>query len=159
MKAKKIIKQEIDLDIAKITLLSEEEYEAAKNIIPVRDDRWWLRSPIEFFEPIATYLVSKVGKLDSSYVPDIYGVRPALKIRNLKSSGLIIEDKIELAWHAWTVISDELALCDDIVGHTFFREDMKAEDANNYEKSDIKKWLENWAAENGIDISVVLTTT
>ena len=50
----------------------------------------------------------------------------------------------------WTMIGDSLALCDDVVGSCAFRKNWKAQDANIYEKSDIKKWLENWAEENGI---------
>ena len=64
----------------------------------------------------------------------------------------------ELAGHTWTVIADDLVLCDDIVGYACFRKDHNAKDANDYEASDVKKWLENWAVENGIVINAELVT-
>ena len=80
-------------------------------------------------------------------------VRPALRILNLASYNLHAKDTIRLAGKRWTVISDDLILCDEIVGNCAFRDDYEAPDANDYEKSDVKKWLENWAAENGIEIT------
>lgn len=57
-----------------------------------------------------------------------------------------------LAGYTWTVISDKYILCDRIVEKTPFRQDWEAPDANVYEKSDIKRWLENWAQEKGIEV-------
>ena len=47
MKVDKVIKntQPAELEVAEITLLSEEEYEAAKENIPAVNTWWWLRSP------------------------------------------------------------------------------------------------------------------
>ena len=82
-----------------------------------------------------------------------YGVRPALKIRNLKSSNLKIKDQFEMAGYRWTVISDEYAICNDIVGETCFRRDWRAKDVNVYEASDIKMWLADWVKDKGIEIT------
>ena len=148
-----VTKEEADLDIAEVTLLSKKEYRAAKDVIPKRDDWWWLRSPYSHDVSFAVF-VRDTGRLDDCIVDDeSVGVSPALRIRNLRSSNLSRGDKFELAGHTWTVISDDMALCDEFVGFTCFRKDRDAEDANVYEASDVKKWLENWAAENGITVS------
>lgn len=55
-----------------------------------------------------------------------------------------------MAGHGWTFITNELVLCNEIVGFGCFREDEQAEDANDFEKSDIKIWLRNWVKKNGI---------
>ena len=144
MKAYIMTKKEIDLVISGITLLSVEEYLQCRNIVPITHCWWWLRSP----------------GLSSSYVADVsidgsvsyygysvyigYGaVRPGL-VFNSKSSNLQIGDKIELANYTWTVINNDMMLCDESIGNTCFRKDWRAYDANDYEKSDIKVWLENW---------------
>ena len=154
MKVEKIIKntKEIDLQIEEITLLSKEEYLAAKDIIPARHDWWWLRSPYRYDTNYAG-VVRSIGNFNYDPVVDgSDGVSPALKIRDLKSSNLEVGDQIILAGYTWTVISDDYILCDSIVGKTCFRKDWKAPDANVYEKSDIKKWLEAWAKEHGIEV-------
>lgn len=138
------------LQIQDVTLLSSEEYEAAKKDIPPLDDWWWLRSP-----GLNSIYAAGVRSGGSVYA-DGYGVsiaggvvRPALRISNLKSLDLQIGDKIsDLAGHTWTVIANDLILCDDGIGQHCFREDRKAEEANVYEKSDIKKYLEVWASEH-----------
>ena len=141
-------------EVKEVTLLSIAEYEAAKEYIPMINCWWWLRSPgsSSYF---AAY-VSTVGGVGA----DGYGVdgsdsvvRPALRVSNLQSLNLQIGDKIfDLAGHTWTVIADDLMLCDDGIGQYCFREDWEAEDANVYAASDVKKYLEEWAQENRITI-------
>lgn len=61
----------------KLTLLSKEEYEEFKNIIP-QVDRWcWLRSPSPYGSYRA-YLVYYIGDWDDYHVYCSYAVRPAL---------------------------------------------------------------------------------
>ena len=180
MKANQIVisKNDMDLDIAEITLLSADEYMAARNIIPKRDRRWWLRSPfsVSYFsakqieavekaadvleeiskKPYYTSFVSgNCGLPNFEFVFDeSIGVSPALRVRNLRSFNLNPGDKLELAGRTWTIVSDDMVLCDGIVGKTFFRKDWRAKDANVYETSDIKIWLLIWASENGIELSL-----
>lgn len=147
---KQIITTEpVDIKITGITLLSVEEYEACKDVIPRAVSWWWLRSPSAHYVKYVAYVVYDGWVYDLN-VDFGTGARPALQISNLASVNLSIGDKLMLAGRTWTVISGTLALCDDIVGETKFREDWKMPDANNYEKSDVKKWLENWARERGI---------
>ena len=153
MNVEKIITttEPIELEITEIALLSKEEYEKAKENIPMLPCWWWLRSP-GGRSINAAYVDIDGWVYDHGYYVDIddYAVRPALKTRNLESTNLQIGDKVQLAGYTWTVISDGIILCDEAVGNTCFRKDWKAPDANVYEASDIKKWLENWAKEKGI---------
>lgn len=159
MKAKKkiitITTRNIEFDIAEITLLSTEEYETNKEIIPHVDVCWWLRAPGYYSDTVAC-----VEYDGSVYYPgDVVdvgcnAVRPVVALRPSEASipNLTVGDKIEMAGYTWTILRDELALCDDVVGCTEFRKDGNAKDANAYEVSDIKKWLEKWAVENGIEV-------
>ena len=151
MKANKLITttQEFDIKITGITLLSKEEYEENRDIIPAVN-WWWLRSP-GGNQSLAA-LVRSGGSLNSSRVHYDYGyVRPALYVWNPQSSNLKRGDNFELAGYTWTMLSNDLALCDETVGQTCFRRDWRAEDANVYDKSDIKQWLHDWAEESGIE--------
>lgn len=141
----------VELDIAEVTMLSSEEYLEAKAWIPPIYEYWWLRS-LHINNDHMAGVVAANGRLlgrdtDSS---GSFSVRPALRIRNLASQHLKIGDVIELAGYTWTIISDDTAICDVVVGKSCFREDWQAPDANAYDKSDVKKWLENWAKENDI---------
>ena len=50
----------------------------------------------------------------------------------------------------WVVISKYLAISKDLIGKQPFRKDYRADDANVYKKSDIKKFIEEWASERNI---------
>lgn len=145
-------KLEIDLDIAEIMLLSGKEYlHTAKGTVPVLEEVWWLQEPL--IEDVT--LLGGVGEDGWVHFYNVlcrHGVRPALKVRNLRAFFLNHGDKIEIVGHNWTVISDKIVLCDDIVGHTCFRKD------HVYEAAEIKKWLEYWATENGIVINEIQAT-
>lgn len=154
MKIERKIREEVieSLKVIGITLLSVEEYMAAKaHIMPI-NGWWWLRSP-GLGSSFAAYVGPSGGvfTLDGfvSYPRGV--VRPALLIQNLNFFKLKPGDRIlKYAKHDWTVISDTMALCDDGIGKHCFREDWEAQDANDYEKSDVKRFLESWAAKNGI---------
>ena len=140
---------DISLDITGITLLSIEEAKALPKKIRDIGKFWWLRSPGNGINS-AVYVECDGDVYPCGYnVEKEYGVRPALII-NLESSNLKIGDKFKLAGQTWTVISERYALCDGIIGKHTFRNEWRASDANDYEKSDVKKFLENWAREQGV---------
>ena len=154
MEADRIITttKKIDLDIQEITLLSIEEtkeYLTREQLATV--SWWWLRSPGS--SPYDAACVGSDGGVNA-FGNFVYycdnGVRPALRIANLDSSNLSKGDIIKVGGESWTIISDNLALCDRIVEYSAFRADWKAPDANVYEKSDVKKELDKWALEHGI---------
>lgn len=154
MRAEKIINvtEKIDVQLEGITLLSAEEYKQMRCHIPKTDCRWWwLRSPGNYSN-LAAYvdLDGDVRIHGNSVIYSNVAVRPALKISNLTSANLIPGDKIIVAGQNWTVISDTYAIADDAIGTHCFREDWRAKDANMYEKSDVKKYIEDWAIKEGI---------
>lgn len=151
MKVEKIITttQEIDVDVTGITMLSAEEAKEVDKNTRCIGDSWWLRSLGlgDFRAANVDYdgFVNGYGLVYSAY-----GVRPALQIHNLVSSNLRIGDRFMLVDEQWIVISKDKVLCDRAVGRMPFCEGRKAPDANDYEKSDVKVWLEKWALEKGI---------
>ena len=143
------LEEKQQIEINEITLLSVDEFKANRYLISNIASWWWLRTPgINIDYPGVEQIIN--GWIFAGYVSHIEGIRPVLRIRNPKSFNLEIGDKFKLTDYIWTMLRDDLALCDDVIGKCAFRKDWKAIDANIYEKSDIKKWLENWAEENQI---------
>lgn len=138
----------LNLDINDITLLSKEEYKTYRDRIPKTSESWWLRSPGRD-DILAACVYGGAGGVYASGVRVDYtlGVRPALKIGGLSSSEIEIGDRFRWSGYTWTIISDKLAQCEDIIGNYPFRKDWRAEDANVYESSDIKKFVEDWFEE------------
>ena len=130
--------EEREINITGATLLSIAEYNQYKDLISYANGAWWLRSPGN--DDSSAKCVDR-SLVFYEYVDYELGVRPALIISN---SDLQIEDKFKFADHIFTVISEKYALCDNIIKKYNFRTDWKVKDANNYEESDVKKWLEKW---------------
>lgn len=130
-------------EIKGITFLTIEEYEDYMNHIPKIEKDWWLRSP--GFIGYNTAYVDRDGDVNyNGFIVYIStDVRPVLII-NRSSSNLQIEDAFNFGEHTWTVISDEFAICNDTLGERCYREDWKAKGANDYEKSDVKKFVDDW---------------
>ncbi len=141
------------------TLLSIEEARGVdKKILKVSDD-WWLRSP-GYNDYEAAFVFGEIGNIFDygSVVVESFGVRPALELSDFTSSDLKVGDQFEFGDYNFTVISNQYALCDDIVGECAFRKDWEAEDANRYETSDVKKFVDDWyemlkERENGLMVS------
>lgn len=134
-----------DLDFRDITLLTKEEAEALPIDIRKCKCDWWLRSPGGDDGIGAVVVAGGSGEIlpNGGIVTISLGVRPALRC-NLLPPNLQIGDKVIIFGYVWTVITEHLILCDAIVGESPFRKDWCASDANDYEASDIKKWLEEW---------------
>lgn len=135
----------VNIDITGITLLSIEEYKVAEDHIPPLDKYWWLRSP-GLGRDFAACVIPGFGVNGyGHYVYHDYGVRPALRI-NPGSVDFQIGDKVGLGGFTFTYISKELLLCDAIITFMPFRKDWQADDANEYEASDVKKSVDSWFA-------------
>ena len=152
IKADIYITQKADIDILGITLLSIEEAEALPKKIRSIDKPWWLRSTGKYY--INAAIVDDDGYVND-YGERVYfnsGVRPALEVGYermcMVNPRLDRGDKINLAGYTWTVISDQYILCDDTIDECTFRKDGDVPDANDFEKSDIKRFLEDWFEKN-----------
>lgn len=146
----KLNPEPVDFDIKEITLLSEEEAKSMLTKHPGlvrRYDSWWLRTT---GEPPCAFSVSGDDIITYHWINDDKKVRPALRISNLKSLNISDGDKIEVGGENWTVISDELALCDRSIGRTSWRNNMRVSTAMQYEKSDVKRFINKWALEKGV---------
>lgn len=147
IKADKHITQEVDIDILGITLLSAEEAETLPPDIRDIKKTWWLRSP-GYGDNYASIMLEGFTAFTDIRDDSKIDVRPALEVGYermcMTKPRLDRGDKINLAGHTWTVISYQYILCDDIIGKCAFRKDYNASDANDYEKSDVKKFLDDW---------------
>ena len=147
MTVDKIVTQKEELEIIGATLLSIEEAEKLPLRLRKYNRWWWLRSP-GYFSNFATG-VSSGGSVDRHgyrVSSSIVAVRPALIIKNLKSSNLKILDQFEFGGKIFEVISKDTSFCLEDIGIYTFRKNYKIEDnnANDYEKSDIKKFVDDW---------------
>ena len=153
--------EEVNLKITGATLLSIEEAEALPYHLRRYTTWWWLRSPgtkLNYasyvnasgyinFNNYGEYVASETN--NGQFVEDSeMVVRPALQIENLKSTGLKVGDSIFFDDKEFEVISDTLALCKTDIGVCYFRKDDEAGDANDYEKSDVKKFVDEWFINN-----------
>lgn len=136
---------EQDLDILGATLLTVEEAKQLPKRLREYYTWWWLKSP-GYYSYYAAYVYANGFVYNyGTDVSDEYGsVRPALIISNLESSGLEIGDTFEFGKKRFEIISNDRAFCLTGEGPCAFRYDWKASDANDYEKSDIKKDVDEW---------------
>ena len=144
MKVEKITKNtsELGLDISKATLLTVEEVRKLPERLKRYNDRWWLRSPGSYSCHVA--IVNYSGSIDYEASCINVIIRPVLIISNLESTDLEVGDTFEFGNKEFEVISNDKAFCLTDIGRSVFRDDWKADDANDYEKSDIKKYIDEW---------------
>ena len=131
----------IKLEVEEITLLSIEEYEKHKKEIPAIHAWWWLRSPGCCVAGAAS--VSYGGSVCrlGGRVSINGSIRPALRIKQLEPHRqFTIGTKFVKAARLWTIISDDLAICDGTIKDMPF----SAVGDNNYENSDVKRFIEEW---------------
>lgn len=91
---------------------------------------------------------SDTGKIfvPGSFVEASCAVRPVLIVSNLMSR-YSIGDTVKFGNSdlTYTVISENKVLANFSLGQMPFRREGAFQFANDFEKSDIKKWLDNWA--------------
>lgn len=129
-----------------ITLLSAEEYKEYRHKIKPVNDWWWLRSrgSCNYF---ATFVLGKTGDVyENGRVDLTFGVRPALIVEC--DGGEWIGETFEFGGKTWTLISGNLALADKLFCTRSFRKDWTAPDANIYDSSDVKEYLDFWLREH-----------
>ena len=134
--------------IKEITLLSLEQYEEYKNIIPtIPAGRWWLRDSAV---PGKVSCVYKKTVCNMS-ITEKGCVRPALIVIGLNAS---CGDKVQALGHSWTVLDKDLLLCDYHIGIQPFDKTY-----NHWPISALKYWLQDWCREKCIEneINVAIT--
>lgn len=147
MIVKKTFTKSKQLDIKGATLLSSDE---AASLLTEEErcygPTWWLRTPGSLSSWACRVLAGGDVECVGNYVDDrLVGVRPALIINRIKSSGWKVGDIFEFGGKEFKILSPKLAwMYKDDIGHCAFRKNFKADDANDYEASDIKKFVDNW---------------
>ena len=126
------------MKILECKLLSFEEADKVDKELRKTDRSWWLRSPgasddRAMFVYGASGFVSDIGY----FVSEKFGVRPGLYLESYEGKSF------ELAGHNWINVFDNVYLCEDFVGISAFNNSPK--ESNDYEESDINKYLKNWA--------------
>ena len=147
MKVNKIIRatKEEELNITGATLLSVEEAKALPQRLREYSNWWWLRSPGRCSNLAAYVNYDGLVHARGSNVDYTRGaVRPALLISNLESSNLQIGDKFIFGSAEFEIVSKSMAFCLGDIGEHPFRNDWQADDANVYEVSDVKKFVDKW---------------
>lgn len=148
MKIQKILTQTEELEIIGAKLLSIEEAKELPIQLRKYEDWWWLITPSCFYHYVA--IIEEDGSIDEEGIYVEAGsvvVRPALQIQNIRVSNLQIGDAFIFGDKKFEVISENLAFCVEDIGNCCFREDGRAKDANKYEKSDVKKFVDDWFEE------------
>ena len=122
-----------------ITLLTEKEYKKYKNIIPVIESTWWLRSMHDYAANISS---DGSCAYNTSYgVAYPYGIRPALHMKLANPKHLVSGDHIRIGSKTFTVLSwkrsNLFAFCNEVIEKRRF-------DTESYEweSSELKAWLE-----------------
>ena len=131
------------LRIIGVTLPSIDEAKQLPLELRFYKDWWWLRSAGSYSNFAA--VVRNDGSLSAAgnTVDASNAVRPVLQI-DIKSSIFKVGDTFIFGGKYFDIITDEFAFCQTDIGTCAFREDWEAEDANTYEKSDAKKFVDEW---------------
>ena len=148
MEVKKYVmtKQKKDLEVVGVSLLTENDYMTARNEIPIKRYRWWLRNG-SLADPNH---MSAIRMNTNPCICEEYAIVPALEVKNMKNCGFKVGDQFELAGLNWTVISDKTALCNKDIGRCTYAKNMK--NGANYRKSVAKKYMDDWARKNGFEV-------
>ena len=129
------------------TLLSVEE---VKELLSDEDrayyEWWWTRTvgtDNHCVADISVYgnIYTKGNRPDLDYS---IVVRPVLIISGLKESGFGIGDTFKFDGKIFKIISENLAFCTEDIGHHQFNNDFKAEDANIYDNSEVRRFVDEW---------------
>lgn len=139
---------ELELDISGATLLTIEEAEQLPKRLKVYKNWWWLRSRGN--NSCLVTIIDYDGFIDfhGDYITSDNDVRPLLMISNLESSNLQIGDTFKFGGKKFEIISNDKAFCLDDIGTCSFKSDWETLDANDYEKSDVKQFIDKWFKES-----------
>ncbi|MCR4993244.1 MAG: hypothetical protein K6A45_09395 [Lachnospiraceae bacterium] len=137
-------KHEINIKINEITLPSREEITKWSAFIPSENKWYWLRTAGG--EQGVADIAGKGNKINGygDEVDNKNGVRPLICF---DTDGFEVMPGAKLIKNdvTYTVISSGVMISDKIVGSTHFCGSKDSEEANDFAKSDVKVWLDDWA--------------
>lgn len=139
-------------DIESIYLLSIQQAEKLPRYILAIGDSWWLRSPGTFCGAVEVDENGNVNYFGLKVDYNRGGVRPALKIENLDLLNLEIGETVKaLGLMAQYIGDNSVLFCESIAEHRF---DSKS---NDYEISEVKRFIEEWLKERRPEKKVEMT--
>ena len=159
-----------NIKFKEITLASVDEVKGLDQNILAAEESWYLRTPGKAVYRIAVVgddglVYEDGGDVDASYIYEDDGVlvndncplvRPVLRAADPDSIDIEEGDTVYFNDIEWIYIGNGLFLLFDPYVHMPFRKcsvDDIPDDANDYEHSDVKKYLDAWAKENGIEFA------
>ena len=148
MEATKVIYERFPIDVKEITLLTLAKYKAYKERVPRSfDGAWWLRTPAKkpkYAKKPHMCVVDYKALVDTRPIDESCGVRPAMVF---EADRIAVGDSFELFDWGWTVIADGLAICNQVVYNCAFQGVWNEVDADCYETSLVKWYLDRWLAD------------
>ena len=132
--------------IKDIGLLTVEEAEKLPKDILKFSNWWWLSSPGVLNFSVAYVDDNGIANARGLAVYFIFSVRPILICDNIDSFGLKLGDKVSAFGKEWQYIGDDrILLYGEPLTEMEFRDaDEQTPGLNDYEKSDVKKYLDDW---------------
>lgn len=125
------------------TLLTAEEAETLPDRLkPKSAGVWWLRS--DGNSPVSVILADGRMYEVNSWYSAMCAVRPALRLKNMRKSTFTIGDVFLFGNKRFEIISEDLAFCVDEIGKCQYRCHETAQDAYDYDASDVKKFVDAW---------------
>lgn len=138
--------ESVKLDIIEATLPSIEEVKVFPKELRQYHNWWWLRSPSNnyFHSAACVNYDGSINCVGTIVCDNDIAVRPILRLANLNDTTLKIGDKFVFKDKTFQIVSDDIAFCLEDIGTSRFNKDYMKKLANDYEKSDIKKYIERW---------------
>ena len=150
---------DMDFVIEDISLLTLDDYERCEaNISKLSEKTWWLGSYYGGTGQFAyavddgglmTFTDKEDSRVGYSAVNASLGLRPVLHISNLKDLDYSVGDQFLKGGQRWTVISDDLALCNECVGNSCYNQSFS--NGMNYRFSDAGDRVRLWGLQHGIE--------
>lgn len=107
---------------------------------------WWLSTAGDYTRCMYVVLYNKVTPY-SAVVNGGLKVRPVLTLKSsivTTATGVKVGDTVSFGNTTWIVLSGTFVICEDSIGSCAYRDDWKATDALDYNKSTIKTFLTEW---------------
>ena len=120
-------------------LLSIEEYEKYKGVIPVIGSWWWLRSPGSLSLDASSVNYDGSVNADGNLVRGTLGIRPAFRVQKSEILNLKIGDRKIYYDFPFIKIDEDLLIAEVPIAFEKFDDE-----SNDYEKSYVKRFLEEW---------------
>ena len=107
---------------------------------------YWLKNPGRYEYNTTAACVHGAGEISEEgfLITAELRVRPVLYVSGLTEYDVIPYDELKLFNRVWIAIPENTLLLKCSLGTYCFRKDYMVDDANEYEASDIKKYLDGW---------------